>query len=274
MGKNIWNHTWYVLSKTWKFEKRVLFVLVLQTVIGAAVPVAGAVLPALVVNGISNGMDSGITMQIAAVILLLLLCNTVSAYLSNIYGTYVLNDKIGFLSALFRQKMKVDYAYVESPEGQNKYQNAMMSILNDNSGIPGMLSLIGPCMAGILGIIVNMVLIIEFNVWIVAVLVITSAIHLFIASRIRRKQDTLREPAADASRNRKGFGGRDLCGKCGCVYQQRPDVPAVHGHAGRIRRGDHGARRSYAVISGSSRLERSSRYGRTWAIQLGKWENR
>lgn len=96
-------------------------------------------------------MDSGITVQIAAVILLLLICNTVSAYLSNVYGTYLLNDKIGFLSALFRKKMKVDYAYVESPEGQNKYENAMMSILNDNAGIPGMLSLIGPVMASIRG---------------------------------------------------------------------------------------------------------------------------
>ncbi len=151
MGKNIWNNTWYVLSKTWRYEKKVLFIIALQTVIGAVVPLAGVALPALVVNGISNRMDSGITVQIAAVILLLLICNTVSAYLSNVYGTYLLNDKIGFLSALFRKKMKVDYAYVESPEGQNKYENAMMSILNDNAGIPGMLSLIGPVMASIRG---------------------------------------------------------------------------------------------------------------------------
>ena len=200
MGKNIWNNTWYVLSKTWRYEKKILFIIALQTVIGAVVPLAGVALPALVVNGISNGMDSGITVQIAAVILLLLICNTVSAYLSNVYGTYLLNDKIGFLSALFRKKMKVDYAYVESPEGQNKYENAMMSILNDNAGIPGMLSLIGPVMASILGLVVNMILVIDFNVWIVAVLVLTSVLHLFIASKIRRKQDSLREPAADASR--------------------------------------------------------------------------
>ena len=108
MGKNIWNNTWYVLSKTWRYEKKVLFIIALQTVIGAVVPLAGVALPALVVNGISNRMDSGITVQIAAVILLLLICNTVSAYLSNVYGTYLLNDKIGFLSALFRKKMKVD----------------------------------------------------------------------------------------------------------------------------------------------------------------------
>ena len=121
MGKNVWNNTRYVLSKTWRYEKRVLFIISLQTVIGAVIPLAGVVLPALVVNGISNGMDSGIAVQIAAVILLLLICNTVAAYLSNVCGTYLLNDKIGFLSALLRKKMKVDYAYVESPEGQNKY---------------------------------------------------------------------------------------------------------------------------------------------------------
>ena len=200
MGKNIWNNIWYVLSKTWKYEKKVLFIIALQTIIGAVVPLAGAILPALIVNGISNGLESGIMVWVAVVILLLLLCNTVAAYLSNVYETYLLNDKIGFLSALFRKKMRVDYAYVESPEGQNKYENAMMSILNDSSGIPGMLSLIGPVMASVLGLVVNMALIIEFNVWIVAVLVFTSALHLLIASKIRRKQDTLREPAADSSR--------------------------------------------------------------------------
>ena len=116
MGKNIWNNTWYVLSKTWRYEKKVLFIIALQTVIGAVVPLAGVALPALVVNGISNRMDSGITVQIAAVILLLLICNTVSAYLSNVYGTYLLNDKIGFLSALFRKKMKVVGLFTDSTE--------------------------------------------------------------------------------------------------------------------------------------------------------------
>ena len=92
-----------MLSKTWKYEKKVLFIIALQTIIGAVVPLAGAVLPALIVNGISNGLESGITVCVAAVILLLLLCNTVAAYLSNVYETYLLNDKIGFLSALFRK---------------------------------------------------------------------------------------------------------------------------------------------------------------------------
>lgn len=200
MRKNIWSNIWYILRKSWWYEKRVILITALQILIGVWIPLAGAALPALVVNGISHSLDMTIITKIAAVILLLLLSNTVSTYLTNVYETYLLNNKIGFLSELFRKKMRTDYAYVESPEGQNAYANALMTILNDNSGISGMLLQIGPCLKNILGLMVNVLFIIDFNIWIVAVLVITAAIHFFVASKIRTKQDTLREPIADSSR--------------------------------------------------------------------------
>lgn len=56
MRKNILNNIWYVLLKTWIYEKRVILIIVLQAIIGIVVPLAGATLPALVVNGISNDM--------------------------------------------------------------------------------------------------------------------------------------------------------------------------------------------------------------------------
>ncbi|MDO5422501.1 MAG: ABC transporter ATP-binding protein [Eubacteriales bacterium] len=200
MKKNLLDNVWYVLSKTWKYEKRVLLIIGLQTVIGVISPLAGVFLPALVVNGISTELDARIMAGIAVVMLCLMIGNTAAAYIENIYSTYLMNNKIGFLSALFRQKMKIDYAYVESPEGQNQYENAMMSILNDSSGISGMLSLMGPIFKNILGLLVNVVLIVKFNGWIVVVLVVTAAVHFFIASKIREKQDTLREPLADSNR--------------------------------------------------------------------------
>lgn len=197
--KNISN-IWYILSKTWKYEKRLLVVIVLQTMIGVILPLAVAVLPAWVVDGIGNGIDYTMMAKIAAVLILLLLCNTGMTYLSNIKETYMLNNKMGFLSSLFRREMEVDYAYAESPEGQNKFQNALMSILNDNWGIPGMLSLIAPLASNIIGLIVNMILIVRFNVWIVVILFATALLHLLLATEIRKKQDTLRDPISDSSR--------------------------------------------------------------------------
>ena len=77
--------------------------------------------------------------------------------------------------------MEVDYAYAESPEGQSKFQNALMSILNDNRGIPGILSLIAPLTSNIIGLIVNMIIIVRFNVWIIVIPV--SYTHLDVYKR-------------------------------------------------------------------------------------------
>ena len=96
--------------------------------------------------------------------------------------------------------MEIDYAYAESPEGQNKFQNAFMSIENDYQGIPGMLSLIAPLIGNILSLTVNVFIIIEFNVWIVVVLTVTAVVHFWIATKIRKKQDALRDSMADSSR--------------------------------------------------------------------------
>lgn len=168
--------------------------------IGVILPLAVAVLPAWVVDGIENGLDYMMVAKIAAVLILLLICNTVMTYLSSIQGTYSLNNKMGFLSSLFRREMEVEYAYAESPEGQNKFQNALMSILNDNRGVPGFLSLIAPLASNIIGLIVNLIIIIRFNMWIVVILSATAAVHLLIAAVVRKKQDTLREPLSDSSR--------------------------------------------------------------------------
>ena len=133
MRKNILNNIWYVLLKTWIYEKRVILIIVLQAIIGIVVPLAGATLPALVVNGICYS----IILKIAIVLGLLLICNITMTYISSIYETYLLNNKMGFLSELFRKKMEVDYAYIESPEAQIKYENALMSEVNDYTGISG-----------------------------------------------------------------------------------------------------------------------------------------
>ena len=194
------DNIWYVLSKTWKYEKRLLVVIILQTIIGVILPLAAAVLPAWVVDGIENGIDHMIVTKIAAVLILLLICNAVMAYLSSIQGIYLLNNKMGFLSSVLRREMEVDYAYAESPEGQNKFQDAFLSVLNDNRGITGLISLIAPLTSSILGLTINAIIIARFNVWIIVILSATAAVHLLIAAVVRKKQDTLREPLSDSSR--------------------------------------------------------------------------
>ena len=38
--KNIRNNTWYILSKTWKYEKRLIIIILFQIMIGVILPLA------------------------------------------------------------------------------------------------------------------------------------------------------------------------------------------------------------------------------------------
>lgn len=200
MKKSILNNSLYVLKYTWKYEKRVIFVILVQVVLGVVIPIARVFLPALVVGSISNGLDYMMIGGVFFMLVLLLIINTLSTYVSNMYETYLLNNKIGFLSALFRKKMKIDYSYIESPQGQMAYENAFMSILNDFSGISGILSLIGPFLSSIIGICINIGVMGKLNIWVVVVLITTSMIHILIAYVIRAKQALLQQLVANVFR--------------------------------------------------------------------------
>lgn len=200
MKKGILNNLLYILKMTWKYERRIIFSLLIQIILGVVLPIAGVFLPALVVGSISDGLNCSMIVGVFSVLLFLLVINTLSTFLSNMYGTYLLNNKIGFLSALFSKMMKVDYSYIESPEGQTAYENAFMSILNDYTGVSGMLSVIGPLFSSIIGICINMGVVVRLNILVVAVLIFTSFIHIFIAYLIRTEQEKLQEPVANNSR--------------------------------------------------------------------------
>lgn len=200
MKKSQLNNLLYILKKTWKYERRIIYSIIIQVILGVVVPIAGVFLPALVVGSISSGLNYNMLAAMFSILICLLVINTLSTYLSNMYETYLLNNKIGFLSALFRKKMKLDYSYIESPEGQTAYENAFMSILNDYSGVSGMLTVIGPLFSSIIGICINIGVMARLNILVVSVLVCTSVIHIFIAFLIRTRQGKLQKPIADNAR--------------------------------------------------------------------------
>ena len=51
------NNLLYILKKTWKYEKRIIFSLLIQIILGVVLPIASVFLPALVVGSISDGLN-------------------------------------------------------------------------------------------------------------------------------------------------------------------------------------------------------------------------
>lgn len=200
MEKGIINNFLYILKKTWKYEKRTIFSIIIQIILGVVVPIADVILPALVIGSIEYGLNSSMVVIIFCILLFILGINILSTYLNNMYGLYILNNKIGFLSELFRKKMKMDYSYIESPEGQTAYENAFISILNDYTGVSGMLMIVGPLFSSFIGICINIGIMCKLSIYVVIMLLFTSLVHIYIAYLVRIKQGKMKEEIADNSR--------------------------------------------------------------------------
>ena len=96
--------------------------------------------------------------------------------------------------------MKMDYSYIESPEGQTAYENAFISILNDYTGVSGMLMIVGPLFSSFIGICINIGIMCKLSIYVVIMLLFTSLVHIYIAYLVRIKQGKMKEEIADNSR--------------------------------------------------------------------------
>jgi ATP-binding cassette, subfamily B, bacterial len=89
--------------------------------------------------------------------------------------------------------MELDYAFIESATGQNMYQYAMGTLLNDNQGVSGMLNTIGSLLSNICGILLYTGIIGGFDIKVVLVLIITSIIHFVILRKLLLQQHSKKD---------------------------------------------------------------------------------
>lgn len=149
MRKNL-NNLFFVLTRTWKYERSFIFIILLQVIIGVLVPFIAIYLPSTMLNGIIGITETNVMfIRLLGLLLALAICNYINTYITSIYETHLLNNKIHFLTDLFRKKMELNYAFIESAKGQNMYQYAITTLFNDNQGISGMLRTIGSLLSNV-----------------------------------------------------------------------------------------------------------------------------
>ncbi len=85
MKKGLLNNALYTLKHTWKYENRIIFSILIQIILGAVLPISGVLLPALMVGSISDGLNYSMVASVFSILLFLLVINTLSTYLSNMY---------------------------------------------------------------------------------------------------------------------------------------------------------------------------------------------
>jgi len=194
MRKKTLSNIIYVFTKTWKNEKPIILIIILQVIIGVLVPLITICLPSAMLNGIIGITETKVMLtRLLGLLFALAVCNFINAYITSIYKTNLLNNKIHFLTDLFRKKMELHYAFIESSTGQNRYQYAMTTLLNDNEGVSGMLRVIGSLLGNICSILLYTGIIASLDVKVVIVLVATSLIHLIILRKLLNEQHSQKD---------------------------------------------------------------------------------
>lgn len=171
----------FVLKNAWKWERIILFYILIQAIVGVLMPAFGIYLPSIVIQSVTGIIPPQTMLFIVGGLSLgMALCSFASSYLNSIITTNLMNNKIRYLVEMFKKKMDADYQNIESVDGQIKFEKGIRTLFNDNTGVSAMLMTLGDLLAATLGFFLYSGIISTLNPFIVLLLIATSLIHYFV----------------------------------------------------------------------------------------------
>lgn len=201
LHNNVLKNICYVLKKSWVNDKAILLILLIQTVTGIAIPFISVYLPTMTLKAITERTEfDKMLINIIILILLITICNCISAYCEAVYDTYLMNNKIKYLTDLYRKNMELDYEFVESKEGKNQFQYVMSTLLDDNKSVSGMLHHVSMLWSNLGGILLYVGIISRLELWLLIILMVTSIVHFWFEGKLLKSQHEHREEWVDIDR--------------------------------------------------------------------------
>ena len=171
----------YVLRNTWNWERPIVVFLLLQAIIGMVMPFAGIYIPTVILSGVTGEISFQNALIIVGVMsFVFALCNVVNEYIHAVNEMHLTNNKVHYLTEVFKKKMMIDYQFVESEKGQNIFQDVLNTLFNDNTGVSGMLQILGDFLGKMLGFVLYIGIISILSPWIVVILLVTSGLYFLV----------------------------------------------------------------------------------------------
>lgn len=178
---SISENLWFVLRNAWKWERVILCYILIQAIVGVLMPAFGIYLPAIVLQGVTGTRSpQAMLCIVGGLALCVAIFSFIASYLNSIITTNIMNNKIRYLSEMFKKKMDADYQNIESADGQLKFEKGMGTLFDDNAGVSAMLMTMGNLLAAILGFFLYSGIISTLNPLIALLLIVTSGIHYFV----------------------------------------------------------------------------------------------
>ena len=205
----------YVLKLIGRNDKRLLALMVTETLAGVFTPFLGIYLPKLVLDELRvNAAASHMALAIGSFALLMAACYFLQNYcFSGKYWRYNFL-RLDSMWELYRKTLTCDFEQIESAEGQTRYQRAIDSIsCGDQSGISEIIPAVIGLTVGALGFLLYSGILARLNPLIILLLIATSSVSYFMQrclrsyerkhkdeiARIDRKIDYLNSESSDSA---------------------------------------------------------------------------
>lgn len=160
----------------------------LRLIVEVMAPFFAMALPSVVIALLLAGKDEGeVVLLVLGYAIILLLLHTVKNYLEQRTQTITFLFRIGVLEELVRKIMSIDYAYIESGEGQEQLTKAKRAILEGNEvGCEALIDETLIFIINITGLIVYSIVSARLNIWILLFLVVTTLVVIYMNRRNRK----------------------------------------------------------------------------------------
>jgi len=187
----------YSLSQNLKYTYRLLLKYeghrysifgMLRLIVEVMAPFFTMALPSVVIALLLASKDKGeVVLLVLGYAIILLLLHTCKNYLEQRTQTITFLFRIGVLEELVRKIMGIDYAYIESEEGQEQLTKAKRAILEGNEvGCEALINETLIFIINITGLIVYSIVSARLNIWILLFLVVTTLVVIYMNRRNRK----------------------------------------------------------------------------------------
>lgn len=161
----------YTMKGTFKFQKPLIWLLIIYTMTSAVIPFVPTITIKLVIEQIQNKVSwttlLGVILGAHGVLLLLTMLNT---YCEQMTGWRYLDSRMKFMLLKVHKVLNMKFEYLEMPQILNSCQRAGVAVSGNNSGIEGLMHSFEGLMKTLLVIMISMGIIYSLSPWLVLVL--------------------------------------------------------------------------------------------------------
>ena len=188
---SIWNHYRFMIGHLWAYEHKLAFLTVVRIITGALQPLIAVMVPAFIVGVLERGSS---LKELALACFLMVVCagglEAVATYLAEknqFHYIFLRLDR--FWQTVLQKSYRMDYALLESEQGQNMFGNAVSVLGSNNRGPEGFLHDNVALLTSLLGLLLYSLLIANVHPLLVVLLLALSAIQYLFFQIARRYEE-------------------------------------------------------------------------------------